>query len=57
MNWLINALVIFVVVIVANLLNANFHVFANTYANLFFWALVIALVVGGVFRINGPTRI
>lgn len=46
MGWLLNALVLWVVIIVANLLHANFHVFGNGFLNLFFWALVLSLFVG-----------
>jgi hypothetical protein len=48
MQWLKNAVVIFVVVLVANWLTANMNVFDNAFANLFFWALVLAVFVGSL---------
>lgn len=48
MNWIKSAVVIFVVVLLANWLTANMHVFTNPFANLLFWAFVLAAIVGSV---------
>lgn len=55
MGWLVNALVIFVVVLLSNWLTGNVHVFANYFANLFLWALVLSLFVGvGIHNFGRP---
>lgn len=46
MFW--TALMTFIVVLVANWLTANVALFPNYYANLFFWALVLAFLGAAV---------
>jgi hypothetical protein len=47
---MINALLVFAVVFVTNLLVATFKVFPDTTWNLLFWAAIVSLVIGFAIR-------